>query len=122
MGLNEVGLLALLGIIAGLLSGALGIGGGIISIPGLIYLLGVSQQMAQGTSLAFMIPPIGLIAALNYYKAGYVNIKYAIIIAIFFVIGSYFSSNLVVKLDPKMLRRVFALLLVVVAGKMFFQK
>jgi uncharacterized protein len=122
MGINEIVLLAILGAVAGFLSGALGIGGGIIIIPGLIYLLGVSQQTAQGTSLAFMIPPIGLLAAMNYYKAGFINIKYAIIIALFFIIGSYFSSKFIVKFDPKMLRRFFALFLVLVAGKMFFQK
>jgi len=122
MGVLEMGILVMVGVVAGILSGMLGIGGGIVMIPALIYLLGQSQQMAQGTSLAIMIPPIGIMAAMNYYKAGFVNVKYAIVIAIFFVIGSYLSSMVVVKFDPKMLRRIFAVFLVIIAGKMFFQK
>lgn len=122
MGLVEFVILLSVGVLAGTLSGLLGIGGGIIIIPALVYLLGQSQQMAQGTSLAILVPPIGIVAAMNYYKSGYVNVKYAIIVAIFFVIGSYLSSKIVVKFDPRLLRKIFAVFLVVVAGKMFFQK
>lgn len=122
MGVVEFVILVSVGVLAGTLSGMLGIGGGIVIIPALVYLLGQSQQMAQGTSLAILIPPIGLVAAMNYYKSGYVNIKYAIIVAIFFVIGSFLSSKVVVKFDPRLLRKIFAVFLVIVAGKMFFQK
>lgn len=115
-------ILILVGSVAGVLSGMLGIGGGIVIIPALIYLLGVSQQTAQGTSLAMMIPPIGIMAALNYYKAGYVNVKYALVLAAVFFVGAYFSSKIVINMDAKILRRVFAIFLVFVAGKMFFQK
>ena len=122
MGVLEFCILMMIGLVAGVLSGMLGIGGGIVMIPALVFILGQSQLMAQGTSLAVMLPPIGVVAAMNYYKAGNVNMKYALIIAIFFIIGSYFSSKVVLKFDPKMLRKVFAVFIFVVAAKMFFQK
>ena len=79
-------ILIAIGIITGVMAGMLGIGGAIIMIPALVFLLGINQLTAQGTSLAVMLPPIGIIAAYNYYKAGQVNIKYAIILAIFFLV------------------------------------
>ena len=78
-------ILVVIGIITGIMAGMLGIGGAIIMIPALVYLLGISQQTAQGTSLAVMLPPVGIIAAFNYYKAGHVNIKWALILAVFFL-------------------------------------
>lgn len=122
MSFFEWSMLILLGVTAGILSGVLGIGGGVIIIPALVFVLGLNQQTAQGTSLAMMVPPIGIMAAMNYYKAGYVNLRYAIILAIFFTIGAYLSSKIVVKFDPKILRKFFAIFLVFVAGKMFFAK
>src|SRR5674536_125783 len=85
-------ILIVIGIITGVMAGMLGIGGAIIMIPALVFFLGISQQTAQGTSLAVMLPPIGIIAAYNYYKAGEVNIKFAIVLAIFFLVGSYSVS------------------------------
>ena len=75
-----------IGILTGVMAGMLGIGGAIIMIPALVFILGISQQTAQGTSLAVMLPPVGILAAYNYYKAGQVNIKFAIILAIFFLV------------------------------------
>ncbi len=118
----EWSMLILIGTIAGLASGALGIGGGIIIIPALVFIMGLSQQTAQGTSLAMMVPPIGIMAAMNYYKVGSVNLRYAIVLAIFFTIGAYLSSKIILKFDPKILRKFFAIFLVFVAGKMFFAK
>jgi len=100
----------------------LGIGGAIIMIPALVYLLGFNQQLAQGTSLAVMLPPIGIIAAYNYYKAGEMNLKYALIVAGFFIIGSYFGSKLAIQLPQQALRKIFAILLLVVAAKMLLSK
>ena len=91
-------------------------------VPALIFLLGFSPQGAQGTSLAVMIPPIGLVAAYNYYKAGQVNLKYAIILAVMFVIGSYFGSKLAIDLPEPVLKKIFGILLLVVAIKMLFSK
>jgi hypothetical protein len=104
------------------MAGMLGIGGAIIMIPALVFFLGISQQSAQGTSLAVMLPPVGIIAAFNYYKAGYVNIKFAIILAAFFLIGSYFGSKMALTIPQKVLRKIFGVLLLLVAAKMLWSK
>ncbi|HKK43421.1 MAG TPA: sulfite exporter TauE/SafE family protein [Bacteroidales bacterium] len=115
-------LLIVIGLITGAMSGLLGIGGAIIMIPALVYLLGFNQQLAQGTSLAVMLPPIGIIAAYNYYKAGEMNLKYALIVAGFFIVGSYFGSKLALQIPQQALRKIFAVLLLAVAAKMLFSK
>ncbi len=114
--------LGLIGLTAGGLGGILGIGGGMVLIPGLVLLAGLDQHTAIGTSLAVMLPPIGLFAAYNYYKAGAVNLTYAAILAGAFMIGSYFSSKVALLLPELVVRRIFALLLAVVAVRMFLQK
>ena len=115
-------ILIVIGIITGVMAGMLGIGGAVIMIPALVYLLGISQQTAQGTSLAVMLPPIGIIAAYNYYKAGQVNIKFAIILAVFFLVGSYFGSKLALNLPQHLLKKIFGVLLLLVAAKMLLSK
>ncbi|MBS1637540.1 MAG: sulfite exporter TauE/SafE family protein [Bacteroidetes bacterium] len=120
MSIETILLLALIGLTAGILGGMIGLGGGIILIPAMVMLLKMDQQTAQGTSIAVMLPPIGLFAVFNYYKAGYVNIKYAIIIAIAFMIGGYFGSGLALKLSPALMRRIFSVLLILIAIRMFF--
>lgn len=111
-----------IGILTGFMAGMLGIGGAIIMIPAMIFLLGLSQQTAQGTSLAVMLPPIGVIAAYNYYKAGEVNFKYALILAAFFIVGSYFGSKLAVNVPQTILKKIFGVLLLLVAAKMLLSK
>lgn len=115
-------ILIVIGIITGVMAGMLGIGGAIIMIPALVFLLGISQQTAQGTSLAVMLPPIGIIAAYNYYKAGQVNIRFAIILAVFFLVGSYFGSKLALNLPQTVLKKIFGVLLLLVAAKMLLSK
>jgi len=115
-------ILIVIGIITGIMAGMLGIGGAIIMIPALVYILGISQQSAQGTSLAVMLPPVGIIAAYNYFKEGYVNIKFAIILALFFLIGSYFGSKLALSLPQPVLKKIFGILLLLVAAKMLLSK
>lgn len=115
-------ILLAIGLVTGAMAGMLGIGGAIIMIPALVYFLGFSQQMAQGTSLAVMLPPIGIIAAYNYYKAGHVNIKYALILAACFLVGSYFGSKLALNLPQETLRKIFGVLLLLVAAKMLIGK
>lgn len=115
-------ILIVIGIITGIMAGMLGIGGAIIMIPALVYLLGISQQTAQGTSLAVMLPPVGIIAAYNYYKAGHVNIRFAIILAVFFLVGSYFGSKLALTLPQPALKKIFGVLLLLVAAKMLLSK
>lgn len=111
-----------IGILTGFMAGMLGIGGAVIMIPALVYILGFSQQAAQGTSLAVMLPPIGIIAAYNYYKAGHVNFTFAIILACAFILGSYFGSKWALTIPQATLRRIFGVLLILVAAKMLFTK
>jgi uncharacterized protein len=114
--------LLLTGLLAGILGGLLGIGGGIIIIPALVYVLGYSQQQAQGTSLAMLLPPIGILAFLNYYKAGFVDLKAAGIMIVMFIIGSYFSSKYVVILPEYIIKKIFGGFLLVYAIKLLLEK
>jgi uncharacterized membrane protein YfcA len=122
MSTSIVLILIIIGIITGIMAGMLGIGGAIIMIPALVFLLGISQQTAQGTSLAVMLPPIGVIAAYNYYKEGFVNIKFAIILAVFFLVGSYFGSKFALNIPQNILKKIFGVLLLLVAAKMLLSK
>jgi uncharacterized membrane protein YfcA len=118
----EIIILLLIGLVAGLASGILGIGGGILVIPALVYFLNYSQKAAQGTSLGLLLPPIGLLAVLNYYNAGYVNLKAAGIMIITFLIGSYLSSKFAINLPEGIIKKVFAVFLLFYAVKLFFGK
>jgi len=122
MSTSMILILIVIGIITGVMAGMLGIGGAIIMIPALVFLLGISQQTAQGTSLAVMLPPIGIIAAYNYYKAGHVNIRFAIVLAVFFLVGSYFGSKLALTIPQNVLKKIFGVLLLLVAAKMLLSK
>lgn len=115
-------LLIAIGIVTGIMAGMLGIGGAIIMVPSLVFILGFSQQMAQGTSLAVMLPPIGALAAYNYWKAGQMNLKFALILAVCFIIGSYFGSKIALSLPEAALKKIFGILLLLVAVKMLLSK
>jgi uncharacterized membrane protein YfcA len=110
------------GLLAGTLSGFLGIGGGIVIIPALVYVLGFSQKQAQGTSLTMLLPPIGILAFLNYYKAGFVDLRAAGLMIITFLAGSYLSSKYVVVLPEYVIKKVFGVFLLVYAAKLLFEK
>ncbi len=110
-----------LGLAAGSLSGVTGIGGGIIIVPMLIYFFGYSAHMAQGTTLALMVPPIGIAAAWSYYQRGMVSIPAALIIAAGFIAGSVIGAKLAIALPENVIRKIFAVLLFAVAIKMFMQ-
>lgn len=114
--------LMILGLFAGYLSGLVGIGGGIVMVPVLVLLFGFTQHRAQGTTLALLIFPVGILGVMNYYKTGNVDLKTTFLLCIGFVLGSYLGSKTAITLSQEMLRKVFAGLLVVVAVKMFFQK
>jgi uncharacterized membrane protein YfcA len=120
MTLTAILLLIVIGLVTGVLGGLIGLGGGIILIPALVLVMKLDQQTAQGTSIAIMLPPIGLLAFYNYYKEGFVNTKYAMIIAAAFMIGGYFGSLLALKISPDMMRKIFSVLLAIIAMKMFF--
>ena len=122
MTITTILVLIVIGLLAGILSGIVGIGGGLLMIPMLIFFLGLSQHAAQGTSLAVMLPPIGILAVMNYYKAGFVEWKFALIIAITFIIGGYFGAKFAVSLSPTMLKKIFGAILLVTAIKMIFGK
>ena len=115
-------ILIVIGIITGVMAGMLGIGGAIIMIPALVFFMGFSQQTAQGTSLAVMLPPIGIIATYNYYKAGQVDMKVALILAACFLVGSYFGSRYALTLPQATLKKIFGILLLLVAAKMLLSK
>lgn len=112
----------LLGFATGILSGLVGIGGGIIIIPALIYGFHMSQRRAQGTSLGALLAPIGILAFLEYYKAGNVDLKMALLIALGFIFGGYFGGVWAQQIPQGVLRKMFSVLLVATAVKMFFQK
>jgi hypothetical protein len=122
MSIPTIVILIFIGLAAGLLSGIIGIGGGLIMIPLLIILLGLDQHTAQGTSLAVMLPPIGILAAMNYYKSGNLNWEYALIIASTFIVGGYFGSKIALQLSPQVLRKVFGVIMLVASLKMIFSK
>jgi hypothetical protein len=118
----QVFLFLTVGVAAGILSGLIGIGGGIVIVPALVILFGFSQHTAEGTTLALMVPPIGLLAAWAYYKAGFVDLKAAAIICIGFVAGSVLSANFATAIPEAVLRKIFGGVLLLVALKMIFTK
>lgn len=111
-----------IGLFSGVVAGMVGVGGGIVIIPALVFFLGFSQGTAQGTSLAMMLPPIGVLAAINYAKAGMVDWKVAMIMAAAFIIGGWAGSKLAITLPEMAMKRIFAVLLVVAAVRMAFWK
>ena len=115
-------ILIVIGLLAGILSGLVGVGGGILMIPLLIIFLGLTQHQAQGTALFAMLPPIGILAAINYYKEGFVKWEYAIVIAFTFVIGGYLGSKLSLSLPPQMVRRIFGVIMLLGAIKLISSK
>jgi uncharacterized protein len=110
-----------LGLFAGVLSGLVGSGGGIVIVPALIYLFGKSAHLAQGTTMALFLPPIGILAAWAYYQKGYVDIRAALLIALGFTIGGFFGAKVAVGLSEPVLKRIFASMLAIIAAKMFIQ-
>ena len=122
MDLTQLLILAVIGIFAGFIGGSMGVGGGIIIIPALMIFLGFSQKEAQGTSLAVLTMPVAFMAAFNYYKGGYINMKFAAIMIVTFVIGSYFGSKFALSIPASTLKKIFAILLLVIGVKMLLGK
>ena len=121
MTIQTIILLMCIGLTAGVLSGLIGIGGGIIMVP-LLLLMGSTQTQAQGTSLAALLPPVTMLAVINYHKAGLIDWRFAIIISIVFVVCGYFASKLAIQIDQKILKKVFALPLLLIGVFLFFEK
>ncbi len=122
MAIQDIILLIVIGLMAGIVGGTLGVGGGIIIVPALVFFFGMTQHMAQGTSLAVLLFPVGLFAVLNYYKKGYVNFKFALILIAAFLLGSYIGSALSVNIPDRILKKIFGLLMLVVSVRMIFGK
>jgi uncharacterized membrane protein YfcA len=112
----------LLGLVAGLLSGLIGIGGGVIVVPALLFLFGFSQHQAQGTTLALMVPPIGLPAAWTYYKEGNVNFEVALLICVGFFLGGFIGARFATGLSNVALERVFGVAMLAIGMKMLMAK
>lgn len=121
MSISTILILIAIGLLAGVLSGLIGVGGGIIIVP-MLLLVGFSQQQAQGTSLAALLPPVTLLAVINYHKEGYVDWRFAIMISAFFILGGFLGSKIAVNLDQKVLKKIFGVILLIIAGRMILTK
>jgi len=111
-------LLVIIGLTAGILSGLVGVGGGIIVVPALVFFLGFTQPQAQGTSLGLLLLPVGILAVLNYYKQGHIDIRVIGIMAIAFVIGGWLGSKWALSLPEDVVKKIFAIILFYSAIKM----
>ena len=120
MDIQTLIILILIGLASGILGGMVGIGGGIIIVPALVYFLGFSQKMAQGTSLAILLLPIGLLGVIQFYKEGFIDIRFSIIIALAFFFGSYFGSRIALSFSQESVKKIFAILMLLIALKMLF--
>ena len=115
-------LFLILGLVAGVVSGLLGIGGGILIVPCLVFIAGLNQHLAQGTTLALMIPPIGLLAAWTYYKQGHVDIKIAALICLGFFFGGLIGAKFATAINATLLKKIFGIALLVTALRMILAK
>lgn len=122
MGIQQIILIIIIGLMAGFVGGSLGVGGGIIIVPALLFLMGFSQHEAQGTYLAVLLFPIGILGVVNYYKHGYVHFKFAAILIVAFLLGSYLGSLLAVNLPDKVLTKIFGIFMLFVSIKMILGK
>src|SRR3978361_1034818 len=111
-------LLILIGLFAGMLSGLIGVGGGVIVVPALVIFLGFNQYEAQGTSLGLLLLPIGILSVMNYYNKGFIDVKYVVLMAIGFVVGGWLGSKLSLVIPEITLKRIFAIILFYTAIKM----
>jgi len=120
MDIQTILIVILIGIAAGMLSGLVGVGGGLIVVPALVFFLGFSQHNAQGTSLGLLLLPAGILAVLQYYKHGDIDVKAVAILAVGFVIGGYYGSKLALSLPQDTIKKIFAIFMIIVAVKMLF--
>ena len=111
-------LFIVIGLVAGSLSGLVGVGGGIVIVPALVLLFGFGQKYAQGTTLAMLAMPVGLLGALTYYRAGFVHFKASLLLALGFIVGSFLASHYAVRAPEHAMTRVFGGLLLAMALKL----
>ncbi len=110
----------LIGIASGMLSGLVGVGGGVIIVPSLVYFLGFSQHSAQGTSLGLILLPVGILGVLQYYKHGDIDLKVVAILAGGFLAGSYYGSKIALNLPQETVKKIFAVFMIIMAIKILF--
>jgi len=122
MSITAVLLLMLVGVLAGTLSGLVGVGGGILMVPMFIFMLGYSQYQAQGMSLAVMLPPVTFLAVYNYHQQGAIDWRMALIVSATFIIGGFLGSKLALNIDQQQLKKIFGGLMLLIALKMIFGK
>ena len=113
-------ILLLIGMASGLLSGLVGVGGGIIIVPSLIYFLSFSQKAAQGNSLGILLLPVGILGVIQYYKQGTIDYKVVLIVSLGFLAGNFLGSKFALTLSDAVLKKLFAILMVLIAVKMLF--
>jgi len=115
-------MMLLIGLLVGMLSGVVGIGGGILFVPALIWLAGMSQHKAQGTSLGALLLPVGIFAFMEYYRKGNADLKVALLLALGFLIGGYFGAVGAQHIPDLWLRRIFAVTMIAVGGELLFSR
>jgi hypothetical protein len=113
-------ILLLIGLASGMLSGLIGVGGGIFIVPALVFFMAFTQKQAQGNSLGILLLPVGILAVWNYYKAGYIDIRLVLLVSLGFVIGGYFGSKLSLTLPDAIVKKIFAIVMILVALKLLF--
>ncbi len=120
MSITTIIILIIIGVAAGILSGLVGVGGGLIIVPALVYFVAFSQKEAQGTSLGILLLPVGILAVMQYYQKGYVDIKVVLIVSAGFLIGGWLGSKLAVSLPVATIKKIFAIFMLLTALKMLF--
>lgn len=120
MSVQTVVLLILVGLLAGILSGLVGLGGGVIIVPALVFLLGFSQHQAQGTSLGILLLPAGIFAVINYYKKGYIDVNVVMLLFVGFLVGGWLGSKISLSVSEATLKKIFGVALLLIAGKVLF--
>jgi uncharacterized membrane protein YfcA len=115
-------MMLVVGLVVGVVSGVVGIGGGVLFIPALIWLAGMNQHKAQGTSLGALLAPVGIFAFYEYYRNGNADLRIALLLAAGFLVGAYFGADLAQHIPEHWLRRIFAVMLLVIGGRMFFSR
>ena len=120
MTIQTIVLLLVVGLLAGVLSGLVGLGGGVIIVPALVFLLGFSQHQATGTSLGILLLPAGIFAVINYYQKGLIDVRVVLLIFVGFLAGGWLGSKISLSINETVLKKVFAVVLVLIAGKVLF--
>ena len=117
MSMDTILILIVIGLMAGILSGMVGVGGGIVVVPALVFFLGFSQNQAQGTSLGLLLLLVGILAVMNYYNKGQIDIKVVAIMSVAFILGGWLGSKLSLSLPGETVKKIFAIMLFIPASK-----